>query len=268
MKEAQRQQYLKALGLTPWVARVPLPGAAPSPLLDWALETEQAAAPVVEGTPLVALPQSLARSSGAAVSVAPVAVPSEPPAGPGSSLDPNLNPNLGSGQTTSPPPSSPVPAEAAPLAADAALVFTLEAHLAGDTWLVFQQEDAQAPGLGRHTGALAASLLALFDSRPARPRRFYCPLAGQAMNAGQAHQALQAFFTGLARNSGGQRLLLCLEAGLARALFDSEPYQLLQVGELPALLISSLKDMLEDAPRHKGASWRAMREQGFDGRRQ
>ena len=266
MKEAQRQQYLKALGLTPWVARVPLPGAAPSPLLDWALETEQAAASVAEGTPLVALPQSLARSAAepAAVSAAPVAAPPKPPVGP----DSGLGSNLGSGQTASPPPSSPAPAEAAPLATDAALVFTLEAHLAGDTWLVFQQEDAQAPGLGRYTGALAASLLALFDSRPARPRRFYCPLAGQAMNAGQAHQALQAFFTGLARNSGGQRLLLCLEAGLARALFDSEPYQLLQVGELPALLISSLKDMLEDPPRHKGASWQAMREQGFDGQRQ
>ena len=29
MNEAQRQSYLRALGLTPWVARTTLPGAAP-----------------------------------------------------------------------------------------------------------------------------------------------------------------------------------------------------------------------------------------------
>ena len=29
MNEAQRQSYLKAMGLTPWVARVALPGTAP-----------------------------------------------------------------------------------------------------------------------------------------------------------------------------------------------------------------------------------------------
>ena len=44
MNEAQRQHYLKALGLTPWVARAPLPGAASSPLLDWDDEEEQPAA--------------------------------------------------------------------------------------------------------------------------------------------------------------------------------------------------------------------------------
>lgn len=242
MKEAQRQQYLKVLGLTPWVARIPLPGAAPSPVLEWALETGEVATAVVEATPLVALPQTLARAPGASPS--------------------------GSEQDRTAPPAQPAPVEVARVPADTALVFTLEAHLAGDTWLVFQQEDAQAPGLGRYTSALASSLLALFGARPVRPRRFYCPLAGQAMNSEQAHQALQAFFSGLARSSGGHRLLLCLEAGLARTLFDSEPYQPLQVGELPALVISSLKDMLEDPPRHKGASWRAMREQGFDGKQQ
>lgn len=41
MNEAQRQHYLKALGLTPWVARSPLPGAASSPLLDWDEEDDQ-----------------------------------------------------------------------------------------------------------------------------------------------------------------------------------------------------------------------------------
>ena len=48
MNEAQRQSYLKAMGLTPWVARVALPGAAPSPALDWP-EEEQANAPASAG---------------------------------------------------------------------------------------------------------------------------------------------------------------------------------------------------------------------------
>ena len=48
MNEAQRQSYLKAMGLTPWVARVALPGAAPSPVLDWP-EEEQANAPASAG---------------------------------------------------------------------------------------------------------------------------------------------------------------------------------------------------------------------------
>ncbi|MCU5788796.1 hypothetical protein B27N_03799, partial [Alcanivorax marinus] len=81
-------------------------------------------------------------------------------------------------------------------AAGGALVFTLEVHLAGDTWVAFQQEDAQAPELGRHTGALAAALLAVYRATPERPRRFYCPLAGQPTAAAEAGQALRAFIDG------------------------------------------------------------------------
>ena len=53
----------------------------------------------------------------------------------------------------------------------AGLTFTLEAHLAGDTWVVFQQEDPQAPELGRYTGGRAASPLGVCGAAPARPRR-------------------------------------------------------------------------------------------------
>src|SRR5690606_10393007 len=35
VNELQRQAWLDAFGLTPWVATQPLPGAAPSALLDW-----------------------------------------------------------------------------------------------------------------------------------------------------------------------------------------------------------------------------------------
>lgn len=242
MNEAQRQRYLKAMGLTPWVARMPLPGAAPSPELDWQQETEGSPAQVAVGTP-VASPQR------------PVARPAAP-----------------TSQVADEPmrerstPTSQTPHKPSAVAAGEALTFTLEAHLAGDTWLVFQQEDAQAPGLGRHTGALAVSLLTVFESAPVRPRRFYCPLTGQPTNGDEAHQALRAFFNGLARQHGGGRVLLCLDEALAMALFEGERYRRFELGDLTALVISSLTEMLTDPPRHKRRSWQAMRAEGFDGR--
>ena len=70
MNEAQRQHYLKALGLTPWVARGPLPGAAVSPLLDWEDEEEQQAAPTspapAQEAPAPAPPPRLAPALGPA----------------------------------------------------------------------------------------------------------------------------------------------------------------------------------------------------------
>lgn len=245
MKEAQRQRYLKALGLTPWVARMPLPGAAPSPMLEWHAETEGVAAQVAVGTPAAATQRP------------PPAVPRAP--GP----DPAM-------------PSSAAPAADTPVAdprRDAAaasggdaLTFTLEARLAGDTWVVFQQEDPQAPGLGRQTGALAASLLTVFGARPARPRRFYCPLTDTPMDAAQARQALGAFFGGLTRQSGGARVLLCLDQALTRSLFQVQRYRPFSLDNMDALAISTPAEMIADPARHKGDSWRAMHGEGFDGR--
>ena len=146
------------------------------------------------------------------------------------------------------------------------LVFTLEVHLAGDTWVVFQQEDPSAPELGRHAGTLAGSLLAVFGAGRERPRRFYCPLAGQPTGAGEAAQALRAFVAGLARRQGGERVLMCLDENLAGALFEQPRYQPFQLGDLPALVVSSLEEMLAEPVRHKRDSWRAMVTEGFDGR--
>ncbi|MGB1922677.1 MAG: hypothetical protein ACPHM2_05580 [Alcanivorax sp.] len=58
MNEAQRQHYLKALGLTPWVARAPLPGAASSPLLDWDEENDQPVTPAASPAALTKSPLS------------------------------------------------------------------------------------------------------------------------------------------------------------------------------------------------------------------
>lgn len=253
MNEAQRQSYLRALGLTPWVARVSLPGAAPSEALDWEAETDHQPTPMADAVPASAVPRPTPKES------AP-AVVAEAPSAFRTALDapPTTNPEPASrGRETAPANPS--------AAAGGALVFTLEVHLAGDTWVAFQQEDAQAPELGRHTGALAAALLALYRATPERPRRFYCPLAGQPTAAAEAGQALRAFLDGLAGRYGGERVLLCLDEPLAEALFDTARYQGFRLGERPALVVSSLEEMLADPVRHKSASWRAMRGEGFGG---
>ncbi len=265
MNEAQRQSYLRALGLTPWVARTPLPGAAPSATLDWAAETDagarRATAPV-EATPVMTAPgvgdaEQTPRDAGAGHPAARAPAAEAPPTG-----DPVAR-----------TPAAPAPrdsvaeAPARAPAAGAPLIFTLEAYLAGDTWVVFQQEDAQAPGLGRHTGALAASLLAVFGATPERPRRFYCPLTQQPMNAGEASQALNAFFAGLIRQHGGRQALVCADSTLARAVLGGDRYQAVRLGEVPALAVDSLQEMLDRPAVAKKRSWRAMVEHGFAGSR-
>ncbi|HEX5678736.1 MAG TPA: hypothetical protein VFX91_12290 [Alcanivorax sp.] len=246
MNEAQRQSYLRALGLTPWVARTTLPGAAPSEPLDWAAETdagESPAAASVEATP---------------VRTAPGVGDAEQTPGDGNTGQPRADQPVAEAPAPAPRDSvAEAPAEAA------GLTFTLEAYLAGDTWVVFQQEDAQAPGLGRYTGALAASLLAVFGAVPERPRRFYCPLTREPMNAGQAAQALTAFFAGLARRHGGRQALICVEDTLAKAVLGGERFQTARLGEMPALAVHSLQEMLDRPAVAKKRSWRAMVENGF-----
>ncbi|MBA4720381.1 hypothetical protein ACRYJU_19435 [Alloalcanivorax xenomutans] len=247
MNEPQRQSYLKALGLTPWVARVALPGAAPSPEL-----APPEPPPAPEAAP--------------ASTEAPRVVETKTPEAP-----PSLSDEL---ERTPPPaprppstePAAPAPAAPRPVAADQAVVFTLEAHLAGETWLLFQQSDAKAPGLGRHDGALAASLLAVFAAAPSRPRRFYCPLTDdQPMDRDAASQALTAFVAGLARLDGGQRALFCLDETLAKQVLGAERYKGFKLGEMGALVVSSLDEMLSEPARHKKRSWQAMVESGFHG---
>ncbi|HIK73097.1 MAG TPA: hypothetical protein EYG00_00085 [Alcanivorax sp.] len=254
MNEAQRQSYLRALGLTPWVARTTLPGAAPSEPLDWADETdagESPAAPPVEATPVRTAP-GVGDAEQPARETAPVAAVAEAPA--------NRAP-APRDSVAETPARQPAPAHAA------GLTFTLEAHLAGDTWVVFQQEDPQAPELGRYTGALAASLLAVFGAAPERPRRFYCPLTSQPMNAAEAAQALTAFFAGLSRQHGGRRALICADDTLARAVLGGERFQTVKLGEMPALAVDSLQEMLDRPAVAKKRSWQAMVTHGFAGSR-
>ena len=280
MNEAQRQSYLRALGLTPWVARMPLPGAAPSEMLDWEAETDGLPTAMADAVPASVVPRPAASQAVPVEEVsqtepsAPQNAPSAPQDQPSSAPQGERSP-----LAKEPPASLKEPSRAqenAPVAqtrrapeggtgADT-LVFTLEVHLASDTWVVFQQEDSSAPELGRHAGSLAASLLAVFGAGRERPRRFYCPLAGQPTGAGEAAQALSAFLAGLASRQGGKRVLMCLDEALAGALFEQPRYQPFQFGDMPALVVSSLQEMLAEPVRHKRDSWRAMAAEGFGGR--
>lgn len=259
MNEAQRQSYLRALGLTPWVARTTLPGAAPSEPLDWAAETdagESLAAAPVEATPVRTAPgvgdaeQPAWETAAAGASAADTSA--EAPA----SRAPAPRDSVAETPARAPAPDN-----------AAGLTFTLEAHLAGDTWVVFQQEDPQAPELGRYTGALAASLLTVFGAAPERPRRFYCPLTKQPMSAGEATQALTAFFAGLSRQHGGRRALFCVDHSLATAVLGGERFQAVKLGEMPALAVDSLQEMLDRPALAKKRSWQAMVAHGFAGSR-
>jgi len=131
--------------------------------------------------------------------------------------------------------------------------------------LLCAQEDSQAPGLGRFEAPLMANLLALFQARPQRPRRFFCPLTDQPMPAAEASQALSAFIAGLCEQAGGERVLLCLPDSLCDALFQQPRYQPFQLGGRPALVVSSLAEMLAEPAEHKKASWQAMQANGFHG---
>ncbi|MBM1145774.1 hypothetical protein GN155_018475 [Alcanivorax sp. ZXX171] len=291
MNEAQRQSYLRALGLTPWVARTPLPGAAPSETLDWDAETDGQPAPMADAVPASVVPRP-ATAPSAPPGEEPSAGGRKPSAGgegkkPSAEVEGKPSAEGGAPSAREEQPSRPVqeppPGQASPPREEArvaetqeaftegggradVLVFTLEVHLAGDTWVVFQQEDPSAPELGRHAGTLAGSLLAVFGAGRERPRRFYCPLAGQPTGAGEAAQALRAFVAGLARRQGGERVLMCLDDNLAGALFEQPRYQPFQLGDLPALVVSSLEEMLAEPVRHKRDSWRAMVTEGFGGR--
>ncbi len=255
MNEASRQSYLKAMGLTPWVAHTPLPGAAPSPWLDW--DEEQDAAP----TPGSAAAQD---TNVAVAAVQPETVTAIPET---AESTPSLKATLETPQQTSAP-VVPAAEPQAPIATPSkgkGLVFTLEAHLGTGTWLLCAQEDSQAPGLGRFEAPLMASLLALFQGRPGRPRRFFCPLTDQPMQAAEAAQALSAFISGLCDQAGGERVLLALPEALNEALFDQPRYQPFEIAGHPALVISSLSEMLEDPASHKKVSWQAMQRHGFEG---
>jgi len=240
MNEPQRQAYLKALGLTPWVAAEPLPGAAPTPALDWP-EIDNSAAAVT--APANEAPPAASEASAAIPDTARAAVD---------------NLSTPAAETKANASQAPAPEPAREKVAPATRI-TVQAHQVGDIWVLAEQEDAGAPDLGREALQLLQNLLAVFPGERRGARRFLWPLS----DVTQGDDALQKTFLSFARGLGG-RILLCAGEDSCRKLLGSERYQLLQA-PVPVLPVSALTEMLADPVDHKRASWQAMLAAGFHG---
>ena len=229
MDERLRQRYLKQMGFTPWVATTPLPGAAPSPVLDVvapAMDDDTGAEPET----VAALREPLAAPS-PPVSPAPIAAPVTPveePAGP-------------------------------------ALRFTLQAHRGTEVHVWVEQQDPEAPGLTREEQQLLGNLLRLFGGMPqADARRLICaPTAGQPMTAELARPTFDLFQRRLLGRGTEARLLLCARATTVEALFGVARYEPVLSDRVTVLPVSSLAEMLADPAGHKAPSWQAMKRHGL-----
>lgn len=226
MEETRRQACIEALGLTPWVARASLPGAAPSARLERSAPTRP----------------SRVESSPAAADVA-TAMPA--------ATDPV-------------PETQPIsPTEPETPSAQGSLRFTLHALATPGLLLMVQQADPDAPEPGRDEQRLLASLLRYFHAHGARPRTFAWPLPGAADEAEQARASLEAFAGRLASDHGLPRLLWLLEDWQVRTLLGGPRHETFAWQGLNNLAVASLAEMLAEPVRHKGMSWQSMVRHGF-----
>lgn len=225
-REQSRQTWLAAFGLTPWVASRRLPGARASQLLSLVTDEEIATPEPVSLAAAITAPETAAETPATPI----VAVPAN----------------------------TPVVAQekAAPTTQLSAPRLCL--YQSAQTLVIVEQQDRQAPELGREEQQLLRALLQVFGMEH-RHHPFLCPRQPQ-----QARDTLAAFVDGLALQ-GCTRVLLCLEdAACAHLLGDQPPYQAFTLGRLPALVISSLGQMLIDPLIHKKKSWHSICEAGFD----
>jgi hypothetical protein len=238
VNELQRQSYLKTLGLTPWVARVPLPGAAPTPWAEWPELVEPVTADVAATDVVTSLPTNNVTESEPSTAVAAAITP--PLATPASPLTPA--PSNGERDQTS----------AAVRSVPAAMRMTLQAHQVGSMWLLAEQEDAQAPDLGREAQQLMNNMLAIFPGERRGPRRFIWPISDIAMD----DEALRKTFQSFTRALGG-RILLCAKQTSVEKMLGQPRYQ--PCGDKPVILpVSALSEMLENPAEHKRLTWQAM----------
>lgn len=227
MRESRRQACIQALGLTPWVARAPLPGAAASPRLEPeappAMPAEREAVGPPESAPEPVAPAAPADT--ATGSNAPAARATE-------SRGPR---------------------------------FTLHALATPSLLLMVEQADPEAPEPGRDEQALLASLLRYFQAAGARPRTFAWPLPGADNEVDQARASLEAFIGRLGSDHGLGRVLWLVDETRVWTLLGQPRYRGFQWLGLEGLAVSSLAEMLSDPGGHKRASWQAMVRHGFTG---
>lgn len=238
MNEVQRQAWLNAFGLTPWVATQPLPGAAPSALLDWPEANTAAPAP----------------------SRGQVAQPDEEPAGHPSAPQARrdaVGDSAPASTIAATPASAPAASERARSASQATPI-TLQAHQVGNCWLVVEQEDPGAPDLGRDAVQLLNNILAVLPGERRGTRKFIWPLPGVAGD----DSALGKTFVSFARGLGG-RLLLCVSEDTRKKLLPTPRYTLFSEG-VDILPVSALQEMLREPVPHKRDTWQAMVEYRFN----
>lgn len=235
MNELQRLAWLKAMDLTPWVARQPLPGAAPSPELVW---PEQAAARVEPVTP--------ADAGG-----------EQAPATPAPQVSPSRSVETSRSAEPAPrPPTRPAVA--------GGLRVTLQAHQAGEVWVLAEQSDPGAPDLGRDALRLLHNLLKIFPGGGSQ-RRFVWPLSGLAADDAAAGPTFLSFVQALGNADQGARVLLCAREETVRALAGAARFEPVAAGNAVLLPVASLDEMLADPVVHKRPSWQAMVRAGFNG---
>lgn len=223
MQELRRQAYLKAMGMTPWVARRTLPGAPETAVLEWPAPVE----------PQARTPES------------PLSVPETPAE--------KTKPHRPE-QTATPRP--------APPAADS-LRFTLHAFSAPGMVLLAQQADPGAPEPGREEQRMLAGLLRYLGVRDRRPRSFAWPLPGMQAEADHAHASLEAFLRRLCQDAGCDRVLWMLKEPLAAELLRGERFRSHEWAGLRCLPVASLEEMFRQPAEFKRRSWQAMVRHGF-----
>lgn len=235
MNELQRQAWLKAMDLTPWVARRALPGAAPSPELAW---PEQAPARV---------------EPAAQADVAAESSPDTPA--------PRTSP-LRHSETSRP--AEPAPRQPASATTAGGLRVTVQAYQAGKVWVLAEQSDPGAPDLGRDALRLLHNLLKVFPGGGSQ-RRFVWPLSGLAADDAAAGPTFLSFVQALGSVEEGARVLLCAREETVRALAGAGRFDPLPAGNAVLLPVASLEEMLADPVVHKRQSWQAMVRAGFNG---
>lgn len=245
MNELQRQAWLARMGLTPWVAVRPLPGAAAAPLLEWPEQSAATRSRHAQGDASPAEPPVVAASPDARETLGRAARERRPAA---ASESARVEQQPG--------------APRAEARAAAGLRFTLQACPVGDIWLVAAQREPDLPDFTPPEMQLFRNLLRVFRARPGAMRKFEWPVGAVASDDAEAPVWFQGCLEMMAEK-GGARVLVCAPERLARALLGVERYQPVEMAGARLLPVSSLDEMLAEPVEHKRRTWQAMVRAGF-----
>ena len=231
MEERQRQVWLKAMGLTPWVASQPLPGAAPSPVI----EVRAPVQPEAEPSPVRAITDNLRKST------------------------PTSTPRVAKREVTT-------PVNVAAPAPVPGLRFTLYAYDMGSLWLVAQQHQADAPDFSRDELGKLQQLMRVWGGAPLSKRRalVLSERTVKPLDSQTVRETVNHFMKVLARKY--PRFLFSASESFNRVLHDQSRFQLIDEEDYQWLVISTLHELIFQPEEHRQLSWDAMNKAGFNAR--